>query len=295
MTETITVEISPKCNYKCPECLVKSRLEIPNSKRRDNVNLVDLLVEYVPKNSTLLFIGLGETLLPLGQERILDVLNQREDISGYAQTNGSQKLRSELVDYVESGRLEVGVSLDSHHFDGRRGGKGLQIQKELVTSASVAVQQRDLDETIHGIMRELDSCSLDRVLYDPFIIGASQDEGFIETSWEKVRETCHKHLEYFDKNVQPYAQVQLPTFSEMGERYTQNCLDELGLDLNDLEMDWKMHPKGFYVLVADTESQTKVVLNDGSLLLDSTISNRSWEELDTLRGNKIISLEEYVW
>ena len=181
-SKTISVEIAPNCNFECPGCVNGARLFDKRDKRSES-NLADLICEYVPQDSSLVFAGLGETLNGTGQRRIEQILNTREDINACAQTNGTFQLNDGLVDLIENRRLGVGISTDSHHIKGNEYGFGPKIQKELISAASVAVSPEDDEFVIQGILNNLEEYPhLNRVLYDPFIENVQTHNPTISTS-----------------------------------------------------------------------------------------------------------------
>ena len=115
----ISVEISPTCSFRCPNCNMQKRLHL--DKTKDNKDIVRKIIKYVPKKSHLNFVGLGEPLIPLGQKRISEILKKRLDIKGFIQTNGSFKINKELISLIKKGRLEIGMSYDAHHIKGKIG------------------------------------------------------------------------------------------------------------------------------------------------------------------------------
>src|SRR3989338_7405432 len=112
----ISVEISPTCNLRCPECNVGKRLHVNQRERRDDSKLAEKIIEYAPKDSTLIFVGLGEPTIPYSQERIRKILSERRDLNGFVQTNGSYPLNENIRKLIENRRLEIGLSLDQQHF-----------------------------------------------------------------------------------------------------------------------------------------------------------------------------------
>lgn len=80
MKKEIEVEISSSCNLRCKFCNVGKRLHISSKLKRYDPDLVNKIIKYVPINSRLLFLGLGEPLVLSSQIKILKILNKRKDL-----------------------------------------------------------------------------------------------------------------------------------------------------------------------------------------------------------------------
>ncbi|MBI2043709.1 radical SAM protein [Candidatus Pacearchaeota archaeon] len=261
----ISVEISPKCNLRCPECNVGKRLHVNSNERRNDPELVKKIIEHVPYNSTLLFVGLGEPTIPYSQERIGKILHSREDLKGYIQTNGSYPLKEELEGLIKQGRLEVGLSLDQQHFIG--GQKKLRIQPEYVESISTIVT----DEETQSKMPQ-GFPNLNRILITPLLVGKK-----IANSWERLSETVVAY-QGISNGVTIYTELPPPVRED-----NIKLFEEAERDLEPLTPEgWrKSKEHGFYVDMEPTTPRNSMrILIDGNYINIPILAEGSWQEVD---------------
>ena len=263
----ISVEISPVCNLHCPNCNVSERLHIPN--RRNDANLVGKLIEHTPINAHLSFVGLGETTIPESQGRIARVLNQRKDLTGFIQTNGSYQLNPNILNLVDSRRLEFGLSTDYHHLLG--GQKPHKIQPEYVFSIATSVENRDQILNYRKIFPRLN-----RILVSPML----DKEGVrVMSSWEHVEEMCHEFQKVLGKGVSVYSELPLLFRREENEEYFRDAEKAL---VKTKHLNWMASKKyGFYVDVElpDPSKDTRFLI-DGTYVTDVAHALKNWKEVD---------------
>lgn len=274
----VDVEISSLCNLRCSDCLNFRRLHVDGSEKLEDADLVDKLVKYLPKNSRVLFVGLGEPTMIESQEKIIDIFSRRKDLTGFIQTNGCFELRSELVDLVDSGRILVGVSYDFHHLSS---GQSLKIQRELVSSVAIAVGEDDNFDEVR--VRKLRGVfpNVDKVLIEPLIVDFGKG---IETSWERVEEVASLFVKVLD-GVGVY--IELFEHFDYWNGFRAYFRDAMGSGLERVDETWFKSSRGFYVFVDDVTEDYVRVLANGKVLTDNSKIGCSWGELNKLDMKKI--------
>jgi organic radical activating enzyme len=262
----ISVEISPTCNLRCPECNVGERLHIKSSKRRNDLELTGKIIEYIPLDSLLLFVGLGEPTIPYSQRRILNILNERPDLKGFIQTNGTYPLMKDITELIENERLEIGLSLDQQHFAG--GQKNLKIQPKYVESIATIITDK---ETSHTLPKDFPN--LDRILISPLFVRKK-----IANSWRHLNETCVEYQEMAKNGITIYTEIP-PLVREDNIGF----FEEAEKDLTSISPDgWRKSRKhGFYVDMETCENEEDMrVLIDGTYVNDSSLGIEPWKEID---------------
>lgn len=265
----IGVEISPVCNLKCPNCGMGERLHIPSRERRDDPDLVRRLVEYTPLNSHLVFIGLGETTIPQSQKRIVEILSQRKDLTGFAQTNGTYPLSPESVNMIDLRRLEFGLSTDVHHLNG--GQKNLRIQEEYVFSIATSVNEGD------RVVNYKDRFPrLNRILVTPL---TDIDGIRIIPSWDFVEGMCMEYQQVLGEEVSVYSELPVVYRGENNREYFRQAETTL---VPTKRKEWmKSRKHGFYVNVEPIDSEDNMrFLIDGTYITDIENALKSWRDVD---------------
>jgi hypothetical protein len=283
MSQVIGVEIARTCNLRCPNCSLQERLFLPKSQRKEDPNLEKKLVKYLPENSILLFVGMGEPTLPPAQESIIRILKEREDCKGFIQSNGTQVLLPEIMELVDENRLEIGVSYDSHHSLGGR--KGIEIQNEYVRAGiSMAIQESD---TL-GQLRPFEAFPhTDYLLLDPFLEGDTP-----HTSWQ----TMERALRYFaDRHPEKIVFSQIPSLFQINApKYWSQAVQSFN-EAQDLDGMWRKHEEGYSLIIRDVGPGKEIrVLTSGDVLTDLAYVSEPWEKIEMLRGSPyLIPIEEF--
>ena len=268
----IEVEISPSCNLRCESCNVQKRLHIPFRDKLIDDNLDYKIIEYVPSYCRLLFLGLGEPTLFKSQEKISNILEKREDLTGFIQTNGTNYLIDSLKQMILDGRLEIGLSYDLHH---GLSYENLGIQKDLVSSMSICVYDKKslLLEDFGGLRWKFPN--LQTILVDPFIINDGKE---FKNTFGDVEEVVLKIREDL-----PEINIYIQLFKEYLKSF--NSIRKFYLDttsnLIHLKDNWHYSPKDYLVNIEDQNSDDKIrILTNGKVLRDLSKIGYSWEELE---------------
>lgn len=268
MNITIGVEISPFCNLRCEHCNVSQRLHLDD--RRFDVDLVTEIVNNVPNNTTLIFIGLGEPTLPNSQKQIVKILNLRNDLNGFIQINGTFKLTDEMATLIKSGRLEIGLSYDGHHL---ASGQKLRIQKELVSGLAIAV---DGTEQFDYESIKSDFTNLNRILISPLML----EDNKLSLQWHQMDTIC-KTVKLNLPDVTVYTEFGfLPNESKGHKLYYDSAKSS---SISHLSY-WRFNSLGNYYLdfeSIDADNQFRIMAN-GTITTNVRDAFKSWEELDHL-------------
>ncbi len=273
--EMIPVEISPSCNLSCEKCIVKKRLH--GEKPRDNPKIVEEIIQYVPQNSYLGFIGLGEPLMPIGQKRIEEIMTKRKDIQAHIQTNGSFKLNNKLVEFVKEGRLDIGISYDPHHQQTKN--YKINIQKDCVIGITVVLSSTPKNFSVKSLKRKFPN--LAKILVGPmFDINISITQPIM--SWEKVYEFCAEigdnkegiiiFLE-ISKDWEDEPSKEIIRKARTGKRILKECY---------------AMPEGFFIYI-DEYSKVPRILTNSKVLLAGEKGVLSWKEIE----NELVSIEKF--
>jgi MoaA/NifB/PqqE/SkfB family radical SAM enzyme len=265
----IEVEISPICNLRCTNCNNSKRLHVPASEKPVDSHLDEEIIKFVPKNSILLFIGLGEPLIPKIQEKIFNILSKRKDLLGFIQTNGSFKVKEGLVKLIKEKRLSVGISYDEHHFNS---GQKIQIQKELVEAVAIAVSsETKINESYPNNLVKLFP-NVNRILIEPLI---DEDNTKITIGWKEIEAI----LELFAKKlkVSIYTEMYLNFINFIGfKKYYKQAI----VNLKKINENWFYSPKKFHVYVGDAKKSYIRILANGRVIDDFNDVVLSWKELE---------------
>ncbi|MFT4310008.1 MAG: hypothetical protein ACMXYC_00050 [Candidatus Woesearchaeota archaeon] len=224
------------------------------------------LIEHIPLNSTLLFVGLGEPTLPLGQKNIIEVLSTRSDIKGYIQSNGSHKLSTELIAFIENNQLTIGVSYDLHH---NRGGRtSINIQGEYVDAISIAVE-KNMDYLFADINRlHLQFPKLNRILLDPLM---SDDERPL-IDWSDMKNFA----------LRLSSQINIPIYTQIADTWEHGISEQVQYyrdcmrDCKEITKNWHIYDNKFAINVASPHKEMRI-LSNGKLLLDAHYTSKSWK------------------
>ncbi|MFW6233212.1 MAG: hypothetical protein ACOC3Z_00955 [Nanoarchaeota archaeon] len=270
----IPVEISGNCNLRCPNCNTARRLHIPYSEKRIDLKLDEKIIKYVPKNSRLLFVGIGEPLLTDSQKRIKNILDKRDDVTGFVQTNGTQKLIPELIQYVKENRLEIGTSYDEHHEMGGR--TQINIQTEFVEALSLTVEKFSQYEKLDFEKLKKTFPNLKRILIDPYL---DKDNVSIISEFKEVEKT----ILHFKKNLKN-TKIKVYTFlNTCFFDYPQNlkyCKDLLKETI-EINKHFRYSKKDYLIAVEDFKQGNNIrILTNGEILTDLNSTFKSWNELD---------------
>ncbi|MFT4344183.1 MAG: hypothetical protein ACMXYE_05570 [Candidatus Woesearchaeota archaeon] len=274
------VEIAPRCNYKCPTCLLGNRLHPANlNERRYDPELTEKIIAYIPRGSHLNYVGLGEPTL--FQDRIIKIHTERQDTTGHIQTNGTNKLEKELQQLINKKIISVGLSYDPHHEQGNTRKLHQRIQPEYVDSISIATNSES--HTIDMRLKEKYS-RLDHILLDPFF-----DENMtITINWETMKRALRKARNE-NPNTRVWTGLQEAWIRD--ENNTQYFHEAIKDGLHHLEERWYEHSDGFIVRIEDPTFGGLIrILTDGHITSNTFDMIKSWEEIDKLQLKKIESL-----
>ncbi len=269
--KTIEIEISGFCNLNCPNCNASKRLR--SKDKLVDKNLVAKIIKFFPKNSHLLFSGLGEPTIPDAQKKIIEIMKLRKDLTGYIQTNGSFRLSKEIAELIDQSRLKVGLSYDEHHLEG--GLKELKIQKDLIDSISISVKNKKFFNENFFRKIEKEFPNLKRILIDPLY---SKDFDSCLTSWEDVEEILIKFSKRF-KKVTCYAQLFSDCKFLEGSGYFNKAKKKLIPYKKNSE--WFISPKGFLINISRLNDSNHIrILTNGRVMKDLRQLDDSWEEVN---------------
>jgi organic radical activating enzyme len=268
-TNIISIEIEPNCNLACPNCITSNRrLAEKRFTRVDN--FVNLLINYFPKDSVPIFIGLGEPTQPKAQAEIVNFLNNRSDIKkAHIQTNGSFKLEKDLIELIKDGRLSIGLSYDKMH---RLGGQvhyaQLNIQPEYVSGIAIAIDGDE--ETIKGFNNHFKN--LDRILIHPSI---NHNNEFVPT-WNQLKQAISSYSKIYPE------QMIYSDLSEFFRNTNQDFFKLVDKELTKTDEDWKFHEEiGFFVYAPSLNANGMRFLVDGKYTLKPEESvNKTWGDLE---------------
>ena len=270
----VFVEISPYCSFRCPDCNMQERLFLDNP--RNYRNLAEKIIEHAPKNSYLYFVGLGEPTMPIGQKRIIKILESRPDIRGFIQTNGSFKLDEKIINFIKNKRLEVGMSYDDHHIEGQK--IPVRIQKEYIQGLAISIKEIPKDFSIKKLKKEFPN--IHRIVIEP-LLNKIWDNPYL--SWDKVAEFC-KSIDKEDNSVLIYTEI-----SKGWEgKAINNVLKNIKENGKEVLKDWHKVPGGAYYYIEDYRVSPRILTN-GKVLQNSMRSSLPWKEIE----DELIPLEDY--
>lgn len=183
---------------------------------------------------------------------------------------------------IDSGRLKIGLSYDSHHLEG--GLKKISIQKDKIEAISIAVQKEDTFDEEYFEQLERDFPNAKRILIDPFV---STNFDHCLTSWRDVKNVLIKFHKRFE-NLSCYAQI----FSDCDFLKNSGYFEDAERDLSPYEKDseWFISSEGFLANISKLHDLNHIrILTNGRVMEDLRLLDYSWNELN----KKCKPIEDY--